>query len=108
MDMYFLLTAAANNPFETVSAPIISLLNQTCQGRGASGQRESKEQPEECDHRLCVNLRADCSAEAWHGRNAVLDEQCSRDSKVGFEWGCRKMSFSCLTNFSIQKRTKTR
>ncbi|MEY8394632.1 MMCAP2_0565 family pilin-like conjugal transfer protein [Lachnospiraceae bacterium 45-P1] len=25
--MYFLLTAAANNPFETVSAPIISLLN---------------------------------------------------------------------------------
>lgn len=27
MEMYFLLTATTNNPFETVSAPIISLLN---------------------------------------------------------------------------------
>ena len=71
---------------------LYSFGSQTCQGGGASGQREGKEQPEKCDHRLCSDLRADCGAETWYGRNAELDEQRSRDSSVIMceSFGCRK------------------
>ena len=76
--MYYLLTA---NPFETVSKPIISLLDMAlvpamgivgalgaiyCIILGAKLAKAEEPQDRETD----------CSVEAGYGRNAELDEEC--------------------------------